>query len=187
LVLTAKVGQAIGSLFVPDIPFRKGGMIVRPILFIGFGFILASILSPYPSPWRGEIGEAMASEAPQQTTIQRINPAGSTQPSHYTHLVRAGNTLYLSGQVASNEKGEVVGKGDIRAQVRQVFENLKRVLASQGATFDNLLKITIFAVNIDEFRKAGDIRAEYTSGRAPASLANPDYLIEIEGIAVLEQ
>ena len=108
--------------------------------------------------------------------------------------MRAGNTLYISGQVASNEKGELIGKGDMGVQVKQVFENLKTVLASQGATFDNLVKITIFTVSIDEFRKAADIREEYTGGRAPAStlveidrLASPDYLVEIEGIAVLGQ
>ncbi len=126
--------------------------------------------------------------------IERINPPGSTQPTAYTHLVRVGNTLYISGQVASNEKGELIGKGDMQVQVKQVFENLKTVLASKGATFDNLVKITIFTVSIDEFRKAADIREKYTGGRAPAStlveidrLASPDYLVEIEGIAVLGQ
>lgn len=130
----------------------------------------------------------------QKMKIERINPPGSTQPTAYTHLVRAGNTLYISGQVASNEKGELIGKGDMGVQVKQVFENLKTVLASQGATFDNLVKITIFTVSIDEFRKAADIREKYTGGRAPAStlveidrLASPDYLVEIEGIAVLGQ
>ncbi|MCH8320548.1 MAG: RidA family protein [Acidobacteria bacterium] len=125
--------------------------------------------------------------------IERVNPAGTTQPTAYTQLVRAGKTLYFAGQTAVNEKGELIGKGDMRAQVRQVYENLKSLLASQGATFDHLVKITVYTLSIDEFRKAGDIREEYTGGRAPAStllqidrLASPDYLVEIEGIAVLE-
>ena len=126
-------------------------------------------------------------------TIERINPPGSTQPGHYTHLVRAGNTLYISGQVSSDGEGRLVGRGDMRAQVRQVFENLKGVLASQGASFDHLVKMTIYTVSIEDFRKAGDVREEYTGGRAPAStlveiirLASPEYLVEIEGVAVLE-
>ena len=126
--------------------------------------------------------------------IERMNPPGTTQPPPvYTQLVRAGKTLYFAGQTAVNEKGELIGKGDMRAQVRQIYENLKSLLASQGATFDHLVKITIYTLSIDEFRKAGDIREEYTGGRAPAStllqidqLASPDYLVEIEGIAVLE-
>ena len=149
---------------------------------LGFGFILVL----FPVTWKGE-----AFGMPIQ--IERVNPAGITQPTAYTQVVRAGKTLYFAGQTAVNEKGELIGKGDMRAQVRQVYENLKSLLASQGATFDHLVKITVYTLSIDEFRKAGDIREEYTGGRAPAStllqidrLASPDYLVEIEGIAVLE-
>ena len=157
-------------------------------LLIGFGFILASILSLNPLTWKAE-----AFGMPIQ--IERMNPfPGSAKPTVYSQLVRAGNTLYLAGQTAVNEKGELVGKGNMRVQVRQVFENMKKLLASQGATFDHLVKITIFTLDLDEFRKAYDIREEYTGRRAPASaliqidrLANPDYLVEIQGIAVLEK
>jgi len=155
---------------------------MRQCLFIGLGLFLGLCLNT----WKGE-----AVGMPIQ--IERMNPPGTSQPTAYTQLVRAGKTLYFAGQTAVNEKGELIGKGDMRAQVRQVYENLKSLLASQGATFDHLVKITIYTLNIDEFRKAGDIREEYTGGRAPAStllqidrLASPDYLVEIEGIAVLE-
>ncbi len=155
---------------------------MRQCLFIGLGLFLGL----YLNTWKGE-----AVGMPIQ--IERMNPPGTSQPTAYTQLVRAGKTLYFAGQTAVNEKGELIGKGDMRAQVRQVYENLKSLLASQGATFDHLVKITIYTLSIDEFRKAGDIREEYTGGRAPAStllqidrLASPDYLVEIEGIAVLE-
>lgn len=161
---------------------------MRQWLLIGFGFILVSILCLNPLTWKAE-----AFGMPIQ--IERMNPfPGSAKPTVYSQLVKAGNTLYLAGQVAVNEKGELMGKGNMRIQVRQVFENLKKLLASQGATLDQLVTITIFTVNTDEFRKAYDIREEYTGGRAPASaliqidrLADPDYLVEIQGIAVLEQ
>ncbi len=156
---------------------------MRQWLLMGFGFILVF----YPFTWKGEVFG-------MPIQIERMNPAGTTQPTVYTQLVRAGKTLYLAGQTAVNEKGELIGKGNMRAQVRQVYENLKSLLASQGATFDHLVKITVYTLSIDEFRKAGDIREEYTGGRAPAStllqidrLASPDYLVEIEGIAVLEE
>ncbi len=155
---------------------------MRHLLFMVFGFILGL----YLNTWKGE-----AFGMPIQ--IERMNPPGTTQPTPYSQLVRAGKTLYFAGQTAVNDKGELIGKGDMRAQVRQVYENLKSLLASQGATFDHLVKITIYTLSIDEFRKAGDIREAYTGGRAPAStllqsdqLASPDYLHESEGIAVLE-
>ncbi len=155
---------------------------MRQCIVIGLGLFLGL----YLNTWKGE-----AVGMPIQ--IERMNPPGTSQPTAYTQLVRAGKTLYFAGQTAVNEKGELIGKGDMRAQVRQVYENLKSLLASQGATFDHLVKITIYTLSIDEFRKTGDIREAYTGGRAPAStllqidrLASPDYLVEIEGIAVLE-
>jgi len=104
--------------------------------FIGFGLILGL----YPFTWKGEV-------LGMPIQIERMNPTGTTQPTAYTQLVRAGNTLYLAGQTAVNEKGELIGKGDMRAQVRQVYENLKSLLASQGATFDHLVKITIYTLS----------------------------------------
>jgi enamine deaminase RidA (YjgF/YER057c/UK114 family) len=163
---------------------------MRVLALTTLGLLLAAILSAHPWIHQEAPGRASAS-ALQKTTIQRINPPGSTQPTKYKHLVKAGNTLYLSGQTSSNGKGELIGKGDMRAQVRQVYENIKRILAHQGASFDNLVKITIYTVDVDEFLKTTDIREQYTGGRAPAStlvqidrLANPDYLVEIEGTAV---
>ncbi len=167
---------------------------MRQTLLIAFGFMLASILGPGSSIWRGEIGPVHAAANPQQP-IQRIErPPGSSQPHRHSQLVRAGDTLYISGQASRNAEGEIVGKGDMSAQVRQVYENLKSVLASQGATLDNLVKITIFTTSIEEWRKTGDLREQYMVGGTPAStlvqidqLASPDFLVEIEAIAVVDQ
>jgi 2-iminobutanoate/2-iminopropanoate deaminase len=173
----------------------KGGVIVRQTSWIGLSFIFTSMFVSYSFIWEGEIREVHAAANPQQGTIERIErPPGSSQPHRYSQLVRAGNTLYIAGQSPRNAKGEIVGKGDMGAQVRQVYENLKNVLASQGATLDNLVKITIFTLSIEEWRMTGDIREEYLVGRAPAStlvqidqLASPDFLVEIEAIAVVDQ
>jgi len=123
--------------------------------------------------------------------IQRINPDEMTQPTAYTHVVRFERLLFIAGQVSTDGEGNVVGAGDMRAQVRQVHENLKAVLASQGADFGDVTKITIYTTDIDTFRESADIRAEYWTEGAPAStlvqidrLARPVFLVEIEATAI---
>ena len=123
--------------------------------------------------------------------IQRINPEGMTQPTAYTHVVRFDRLLFIAGQVSTDSEGKVIGAGDMRAQVRQVHENLKAVLASQDADFGDVTKITIYTTDIDAFRESADIRSEYWSEGAPAStlvqidrLARPVFLVEIEATAI---
>ena len=126
--------------------------------------------------------------------VERIQPDGLAQPPTYTHVVKAGNTIYIAGQVAQNEQGQVVGAGDIVAQANQVFENLGKALASAGAGFGDLVKITVYVTD-PRFREAlSGVRSRYLdSSRLPAStlvvvagLALPEYLLEIEGVAVIE-
>ncbi len=123
--------------------------------------------------------------------IERKNPEGMTQPTGYNHLVKAGNLMFIAGQVALDGEGNVVGEGDMVLQVRQVLENMKTVLASEGADFSNVVKINIFTTDIDRFRNARDARQEYFRGNPPAStlvqierLARPVFLVEIEAIAI---
>ena len=123
--------------------------------------------------------------------IERKNPEGMTQPTGYHHLVKAGNLMFIAGQVALDGDGNVVGERDMVAQVRQVLENMKTVLASEGADFSNVVKINIFTTDIDRFRAASDVRREYFREHPPAStlvqierLARPVFLVEIEAIAI---
>ena len=123
--------------------------------------------------------------------VERINPEGMTQPTAYSHLVKVGNLMFLAGQVALDGEGNVVGEGDMGAQVRQVLENMKSVLASEGADFSNVVKINIFTTDIEAFRGAASVRREYFGDHPPAStlvqivrLARPVFLVEIEAIAV---
>ena len=123
--------------------------------------------------------------------IQRLNPDGMTQPTAYTHLVKFDRFLFIAGQVALDAEGNVIGDGDMKAQVRQVLENLKTILASEGADFSNIVKINTFTTDIEAFFETGDIRREYFGSNAPAStlvqierLARPVFLVEIEAIAV---
>jgi len=126
--------------------------------------------------------------------IQRINPEGMTQPTAYSHVVRHGNLLFLAGQVATDAGGNVIGEGDMKAQVRQVLENMQSVLESQGADFTNVVKITIYTTDVDAYLQTGDIRQEYWRGIAPAStlvqidrLARPVFLVEIEATAIITE
>ncbi len=126
--------------------------------------------------------------------IERKNPEGMTQPTGYNHLVKAGNLMFIAGQVALDGEGNVVGEGDMVLQVRQVLENMKTVLASEGADFSNVVKINIFTTDIDRFRNARDVRQEYFRGNPPAStlvqierLARPVFLVEIEAIAIVPE
>lgn len=100
--------------------------------------------------------------------------------------------IFVAGQVSVNAKGEMVGEGSMRAQIRQVHENVKAVLAAGGATFENVVKTTTFVTNVEEYRKHADIRKEYLKGYFPPStvveisrLARPEFLIEMEAIAVI--
>ena len=117
----------------------------------------------------------------------------------YIQAIKAGNTIYLAGQVAWDEKGNLVGRGDIVAQVRQCRENMRRILAAAGATMDDLVQETIFCRDVRLFaREAARIREEvekeYFSPPGHyspagtclqvASLWDPDMLVEIAAIAV---
>lgn len=125
---------------------------------------------------------------------QFIQPEGLIKPSSYTHVVVAGNTVYISGQVSANEKGEVVGKGDLRAQVTKVYENLSTCLKAAGVTFGDVVKMNTYVVNFktDDLAVIRDVRKNYLSAdHPPAStlvgvqaLASPDWLVEIEAIAI---
>lgn len=127
-------------------------------------------------------------------TVRRINPPTLSTPTGYTHVVEAsgGRTLYISGQVALDSTGALVGAGDFRAQTTQAMENLRRALAAGGATFADVVKINWYVTDAAQVGVVRDVRARYISAdRLPAStfvavraLARPEWLIEIEAVAV---
>jgi 2-iminobutanoate/2-iminopropanoate deaminase len=124
------------------------------------------------------------------------NPAGVAKPlkPHYSNCVRveAGPLLFLSGQVAVDADGKLVGKGDVLAQAKQVFENLRIQLEANGATMADILKLTVFVKDISTFQSLSDLRLSYFPANGPAStiveisnLAWPEFLIEVEAIAAI--
>lgn len=134
---------------------------------------------------------ACAGDAP---VVTRKNPASLSKPNGYTHVVETsgGRTVYVSGQVALDATGALVGAGDLKAQTSQVFENLKAALADSGGTLDDVVKITIFMTDLSQIQDFREIRNGYFPRELPAStlvqvvrLARPDFLIEIEAVAVV--
>jgi len=114
----------------------------------------------------------------------------------YTHVVVAETQalIFISGQLARDKSGNIVGPRDMRAQIRQVGENLRSALEAAGATLDDLVKMTPFVTDIDEFFRHVDIRHDYLGVALPASttvevrrLAHPDLLVEIEAIAIKDR
>jgi reactive intermediate/imine deaminase len=123
-----------------------------------------------------------------------VRPAGMPPANGYSHAVAFnGPTLIISGQVPLDEEGRLVGDGDPRAQVRQVFENLATALAAAGATMEHVVKLTVFLTDMGDLLAFREVRDEFVQpDRPPASslvqvsgLVNPAFRVEIEAIAAL--
>jgi enamine deaminase RidA (YjgF/YER057c/UK114 family) len=132
------------------------------------------------------------------TLPEFIQPDGLARSTGYTQVVtaRPGKLILISGQVAFDVNGQLVGPGDLGKQTQQVFENLRLALAAAGATFENVLKLTIFVVNYDPSQRASivAVREQFLSREHPPAstlvgvqaLARPEFLIEIEALAVTD-
>jgi 2-iminobutanoate/2-iminopropanoate deaminase len=124
---------------------------------------------------------------------EEIRADGLAEPlSHYTDAVRAGGLLHLSGIVAVDAEGRLVGGDDVIAQTRQVFENIGAVLEAGGCGFEDVVKVTIFLTDIDDRPLINPLRQEFFGATRPAStlvevprLAVPGAKVEIECIAVI--
>ena len=108
-------------------------------------------------------------------------------------ITEGGRLLFVAGQTASDQNGNVVGQGDIKAQTKQVFANLKAVLEEAGGTLDDLVMTTTYIVDRKYREGYNEVRQGLYKGDPATStlviitgLAHPDYLIEIAGIAVLK-
>ncbi|AZM74551.1 RidA family protein [Streptomyces sp. KPB2] len=121
-------------------------------------------------------------------------PEGVAPAAQYTHVVLGtGRFVAVSGQLALDEDGKVVGEGDPVAQARQVFENLRRCLVSAGATFDDVVKLTFFVTDMAHMAAIRTARAAHIpDDRLPAAsavqvgaLVRPEFLMEIEAFAVV--
>jgi enamine deaminase RidA (YjgF/YER057c/UK114 family) len=127
----------------------------------------------------------------QQTKVRFINRA----PAGYSHVVevKGGRTLYIAGQIAVDKDGSLVGRGDFRAQVKQVFENLKSRLEEGGASFKDVVKLNYYLTDASDLQALRDTRNSYINTENPPAstlvvvkqLVREEYLLEIEAVAVV--
>ena len=118
---------------------------------------------------------------------------GQAEPiSHYTDAVRAGDLLFVSGCVPVDGEGRLVGGADVVAQARQVFANVGAVLAAGGASFADVVKVTVFLLDVDDRAAVNEVRKEVFGEVRPAStlvevsrLAVPGARLEVEAVALI--
>jgi len=130
---------------------------------------------------------------------ENIHPEGLARRVIAGHLLYApvvtlegARLVFVSGLLARDRDGNLVGKGDMGAQLRQVGENLRIALAAAGATLADLVRTTTYVTDIEEFFRHIDVRQEYFGPALPTSttvevrrLAHPDFLVEVEAFAAL--
>ena len=163
-------------------------------------------LDPGRDPGSGAAGVPGRDRSDRGHRVGACTSGGSTMPfstiatpeakpvANYKMATRmeGGRLLYISGQVAWDATGNIVGKGDVRAQARQVFENLRGVLRAAGGDLPSLMKITTYITKLEDFPAVAQARGEVFQGELPAStlivvksLFHPDFLIEVEGVAAV--
>ncbi len=127
--------------------------------------------------------------------VKRINPPELSSPTGYTHIVEvagAAKTVYISGQIAFDKSGVLVGDGDMKAQAEQVFKNLQIALTAAGAKFSDVVKMNSYITDMSKAQAVRDVRGKYFGDQLPAStfvevkgLARPGLMLEIEVVAVV--
>jgi reactive intermediate/imine deaminase len=131
-------------------------------------------------------------KAMNEPQIRFLNRA----PAGYSQVVevRGGRTLYISGQIALDASGNVVGSGDFTAQAKQVFANLKTRLDEAGASFNDVVKLNFYLTDASSLQIVRDVRDTYVNRENPPAstlvvvkqLVRPDLLVEVDAIAVVK-
>src|SRR5262245_63882348 len=128
---------------------------------------------------------------------QFLNPSGLAPTHGWTHVVTStgGKTIHVSGQVAVDERGQVFGKGDLKAQTERTFANLEVALKAAGASFRDVVKMNLYVVGLkpEQVPLIREVRARYVNRENPpastlvgvSALVGADWLIEIEVVAVV--
>lgn len=126
-----------------------------------------------------------------------VSPRLAPPNGHFAQATTAratGQLVFISGMTARNADGGITGTGDIRAQTRQVCQNLEAAVEAAGGTLEDIARVDVYVRDIADFDAIHAVRREFFTGAAPAStmvevsgFVNPEYLIEINAIAVLQE
>lgn len=140
-------------------------------------------------------GLALATTAHARQALQAINPPALPPAHGYSHVIVAppGRMVSISGQVAMDRNGKIVGEGDFRAQCVQVFENLRMALKGAGLDFRDVVRTDMYVTDLDQLEVLREVRAHYLPADAPATstlvkvdaLFRPELKIEVAAEAVL--
>lgn len=132
-----------------------------------------------------------------QRNFELLIPSTMPKSVGYSQIatVTGGALVFISGQVALDKSGNVVGKDDFRAQVQQVFENLKAAIEAEGGTFDDVIKLNSYLVDLSHLSDFREVRDQYVNVKNPpastavrvAGLFRPEFLVEIEAVAVVRR
>jgi enamine deaminase RidA (YjgF/YER057c/UK114 family) len=128
--------------------------------------------------------------------IRFVNPTDLPKPRGYSHVaeVPPGSRLvYISGQIAADSTGNIVGQGDFRGQAVQVFENLRRALAAVGGTFADVVKLDFYVLDITQVAVLREVRDRYVNTTTPPAstlvevrrLVRDEFLLEIDAVAAV--
>lgn len=129
--------------------------------------------------------------------VQLISPNSMHKPIGYSHVAKLedGKPVFIAGQVAFDASGTLVGPGDFRAQAQQVFENLKSAVEAAGGSFSNVIKLNVYIVDTAHLPQYREVRDHYIDLQNPpastavqvAALFRPEFLIEVEAVAVVNR
>lgn len=132
---------------------------------------------------------------PHTQDVQLLTPDTMPKSVGYSQLamVTGGKVVFISGQVALDKSGDVVGKGDYRAQIQQVFENLDAAVRAAGGTFHDVIKLNSYLLDVSHLGDFRDVRDTFIDVKNPPTstavqvqrLFRPEFLVEVEAVAVI--
>ncbi len=132
-----------------------------------------------------------------ENNFQLLIPETMPKSTGYSQVaaVTGGKIVFISGQVALDKSGNVVGKDDFRAQVQQVFENLKAAVEAAGGNFSDVIKLNSYVVDFSHLQDFREVRDQYINVKNPPAstavqvsrLFRPEFLVEIEAVAVVKK
>ena len=141
-----------------------------------------------------------AQKTQQNQPFRIFNPDSMAKPTGYSHVaeVTGGKIVYIAGQVALDKSGNLVGKDDLRAQVQQIFENLKAAIEAVGGDFNSVVKLNYYcaeSVDPSQLPVVREIRDKYVNTANPPTstfvfvkrLVRPEWLLEVEAVAVVKK
>jgi enamine deaminase RidA (YjgF/YER057c/UK114 family) len=136
-------------------------------------------------------------EMSRQRNFELLVPNTMPKSVGYSQIatVTGGTIVFVAGQVALDKSGNVVGKDDFRAQVQQVFENLKAAVEAAGGTFDDVIKLNSYVLDLSHLPEFREVRDKYVNVNNPPTstaiqvprLFRPEFLVEIEAVAVVRK